>query len=74
MGGKMGIYERIMNRIEILSLNVSIVTCYVGLWYLTGDIGYETSIIVFIIILLANAVFGIMWILAYLALLNGLKQ
>ena len=41
------------------------ITVYAGLWYLTGDIGYETSIIVFVIILFANAVFGIMWIIAY---------
>ena len=41
-------------------------TCYAGLWYLTGDIGHETSIIIFVMILLANAVFGIMWIIAYL--------
>ena len=40
-------------------------TCYAGLWYLTGDIGEDTSIIVFTLILLANAVFGIMWIIAY---------
>ena len=41
-------------------------TCYAGLWYLTGDIGYETSINLFAVILVANAYFGIMWITAYL--------
>ena len=41
-------------------------TCYAGLWYLTGDIGEETSIIIFILILIANTIFGIMWIIAYI--------
>ena len=42
------------------------ITCYAGLWYLSGDIGEVTKIILFIAILLANAFFGILWITAYL--------
>ena len=42
------------------------VTCYSGLWYLTGDMGKTSSIIIFILILVANAVFGIIWIIAYI--------
>ena len=43
------------------------ITCYAGLWFLTGDMGETTSIIIFIIILLANAFFGIIWIITYIA-------
>ena len=42
------------------------ITCYAGLWYLTGDMGPETSIIIFIIMLVANAFFGIIWIITYI--------
>ena len=42
------------------------ITVYAGLWYLTGDIGYESDIILFSIILYSNLIFGIMWISAYL--------
>ena len=42
------------------------ITCYAGLWYLTGDIGQETKVTLFIVILFANALFGIIWITAYL--------
>ena len=50
---------------EIVSLNVALLTCYAGLWYLTGDIEEETKIIVFIIIIFANLFFVIMWIIEY---------
>ena len=56
----------ILNRIEFISLIVGMITVYAGLWYLTGDIGEETSIILFIVILSVNALFGIMWITSYL--------
>ena len=42
------------------------ITVYAGLWYLTGDVGEETSIILFILMLTVNAIFGIVWITAYL--------
>ena len=42
------------------------ITVYAGLWYLTGDIGQEAKIILFVVILLINALFGIMWIKEYL--------
>ena len=42
------------------------ITVYDGLWYLTNDVGYEVKIILFIVILFVNALFGIIWIKAYL--------
>ena len=49
------------------SLMVGMITVYAGLWYLTGDLPNESKICLFIIILLVNAVFGIMWIIEYLS-------
>ena len=59
-------YGRILNRLEFVYLIVGMITVYAGLWYLTGDVGYEAKIILFIAILLTNGLFGIMWIKAYL--------
>ena len=42
------------------------VTVYAGLWYITGDIGEETSIVLFIVMLFVNLLFGIIWISEYL--------
>ena len=42
------------------------ITVYTGLWYLTGDVGNESKIILFIVIIFANALFGIIWITVYL--------
>ena len=41
-------------------------TCYAGLWYLSSDIGKEAKTILFIVILSSNALFGVLWITAYL--------
>ena len=46
---------------------VGMSTVYAGLWYLSGDLRYESKIFLFIIILFANAIFGIMWITEYLS-------
>ena len=42
------------------------ITIYAGLWYLTHDIGEETSTILFAIMLIVNTIFGVIWITAYL--------
>ena len=42
------------------------ITVYAGLWYLTHDIGEETGIILFAIMIIVNAIFGIIWITSYL--------
>ena len=42
------------------------ITVYAGLWYLTGDVGNETKIFLFIVIIFSNAFFGIIWITSYL--------
>ena len=57
--------EPINDKIELTSLGVSMMTCFAGLWYLTGDIGEETKIFLFKIILICNIYFIIMWIRAY---------
>ena len=55
-----------MNRLESVSLIVGMITVYSGLWYLTGDLGDEAKIILFVVILFTNGVFGIVWLTAYL--------
>ena len=57
---------QIINNIEILSLIVGMVTVYAGLWYLTGDLGEETEIFLFVIMLTVNLFFAIVWITTYL--------
>ena len=58
--------QKIINQIETVSLIVGLITVYAGMWYLTGDIGDETSIIIFAIILLTNLLFLTLWITAFL--------
>ena len=43
------------------------ITVYAGLWYMTGDIGYESEIILFAIMLIANLLFLLIWAKAYVA-------
>ena len=59
--------SRSINRIEFLSLVVGMMTVYIGLWYLSDSIGEETKILLFTIILYANLIFCIIWIIAYIS-------
>ena len=43
------------------------ITVYAGLWYLSKDIGEETRIVLFAVIITFNALFGIIWITSYLS-------
>ena len=54
------------NRIENISLVCSQLIIYLGQWYLSGELGEETKIMLFTIILIATAVFIANWIWAYL--------
>ena len=42
-------------------------TVYIGLWYLDGAVGEETKIILFAIIIYANLIFCIIWLIAYIS-------
>ena len=66
--GNMPYYKKIINRIEAFSLRISFMTVYIGLWYLSGDIVHEeVKIILFIILIVGNLAFVILWIKAYLS-------
>ena len=54
----------ILNLLEATSILVAELTVYCGLFYLTGDIGPETKIIMFLIIVTSNAFFVGLWLLA----------
>ena len=43
------------------------ITVYAGLWYITDDIGQVTQILLFTLILTANAIFGCRWLIAYIS-------
>ena len=54
------------NRLEDLSLICGAFMIYAGTLYLSGDIGEETKIALFIVILLVTTIFYITWIRAYI--------
>ena len=54
------------NQIEDISLICSALNIYAGTLYLSGDIGEETKIIFFTVMLLATIIFLIMFINAYM--------
>ena len=59
------LYDSNLNDIESLSLFVSLVTVFCGIWYLTGENGNEIEVILFAIIIIANLVFIVTWIIYY---------
>ena len=57
----------LMNYIETLSLVVSFLTVYVGLWYLTVEIENEQfKIFIFVMLIITNVIFVIFWLIAYI--------
>jgi hypothetical protein len=49
---------------ELRAIMVAIITIYSGLFYLTKDIDEVTEILLFIVILIANAYFILLWLKA----------
>lgn len=58
-----------LNKLELYSILVSLITIYCGLFYLTKDIGEEVKIALLIMIVLANSLFLIQWIKEYAKLI-----
>eukprot|EP00359_Climacostomum_virens_P000523 CAMPEP_0204898508 /NCGR_PEP_ID=MMETSP1397-20131031/1335_1 /ASSEMBLY_ACC=CAM_ASM_000891 /TAXON_ID=49980 /ORGANISM="Climacostomum Climacostomum virens, Strain Stock W-24" /LENGTH=1022 /DNA_ID=CAMNT_0052066371 /DNA_START=57 /DNA_END=3125 /DNA_ORIENTATION=- len=51
-----------LNMIETRAIVVAGITIYSGLYFLTNDIGEETKILLFLVILLSNLYFILLWI------------
>ena len=68
-------YERSLNRLEIKSILVSAITIYSGLYYSTGQLGFSVNILLFVIIVLANAYFLMSWLrLIFPVLLRSIRE
>ncbi|CAG9321940.1 unnamed protein product [Blepharisma stoltei] len=53
----------ILNKLEAISITVSAITIYCGMYYLTGTLDYFTELLFFILIVSANVYFVGYWIL-----------
>ena len=51
-----------LNRLELMSILTAATTIYCGLLFLTDNMSNEMNILLFVLILISNAVFGISWI------------
>ena len=50
-----------LNEMELRSIIVSAVTIYSGLFFLTGDLGNDSQLLMFVVMLLSNVVFISYW-------------
>ena len=54
--------ETELNSMEVRSILVSAVTVFCGLYYLTGDLDYDSKVIFFVIIVVVNVYFLYIWV------------
>ena len=66
--------DPIANKIEIMSLTVGVITIYSGIWYLSADIETELEIFLFVLMIIANLVFIVFWLITYLRYVPWAKK